>query len=100
MIAEIQCLPTPAGTEEDRYAHVDAAIAVVEASGLRWEVGPLGTSFEGPPEAVWSTLRAAHEACLSAGARSVVTIIKVYEGAEEGPDTGAAIDDLVGKFRP
>jgi len=100
MIAEIQCLPTPAGTAEDHYAHVDAAIAVIAAAGLTFEVGPLGTSFEGPPDAVWATLRAAHEACLTAGATSVVTVVKVAEGGADGADTGATIDDLVAKHRP
>ena len=59
MIAEIQCLPSPAGTDDARYAHVDAAIAALRASGLRTEVGPLGTSIEGPPDAVWAAVRAA-----------------------------------------
>ena len=53
MIAEIQCLPQPLGTSDDRYAHVDAAIAVIEASGVAYEVGALGTTLEGPPDQVW-----------------------------------------------
>lgn len=100
MIAEIQCLPTPAGTAESRYAHVDAAIAVLRASGLRMEVGPLGTSVEGPPDEVWPLLRAAHEACIEAGATGVVTVVKVAEGAADGPDSGPGIDDLVSAHRP
>ena len=100
MIAEIQCLPKPVGTPADRYAHVDAAIAVISGAGLRYEVGPLGTSFEGPPDVVWGVLRAAHEAGLRAGAESVVTIVKVAEGGADGADTGPAIDDLIAKHRP
>lgn len=100
MIAEIQCLPTPAGNGQSRYAHVDAAIAVVAESGLRHEVGPLGTSFEGPPDAVWTVLRSAHEATLAAGAEGVVSVMKVAEGGAGGSDSGPGIDDLVGKFRP
>ena len=96
MIAEIQVLPTPAGTTGSDYAHVDAAIEVIEQSGLHYEVGPLGTSFEGSPADVWRVLRAAHEATLSAGADSVVTIVKLAEGDR---DQGPAIDDLIGKFR-
>ncbi len=96
MIAEIQVLPTPAGTADSTYAHVDAAIAVIEQSGLPFEVGPLGTSFEGLPVQVWSVLRAAHDATIAAGARSVVTVVKLAEGASDG---GPNIDDLVGKFR-
>lgn len=97
MIAEIQVLPTPAGTAEETFAHVDAAIAVIEGCGLRYEVGPLGTSLEGPPDEVWRALRAAHEATIAAGASSVVTVVKL---AESTGDAGPAIDDLVGKFRP
>jgi len=99
VIAEIQCLPTPAGTDEHRYAHVDAAIAVIEASGLHWEVGPLGTSVEGPPDALWAVVRRAHEAGLAAGADGVVSVIKVAEAGADGADTGPSIADLVEKFR-
>ena len=45
MLMEIQCLARPVGTPEDRYKHVDAAIAVVQASGLRYEVGALKEEF-------------------------------------------------------
>lgn len=97
MIVEIQCLPSPAGPTADPYRHIEAAIAVVEASGLKFEVGALGTTFEGDPEAVWMVARRAHEACLVAGAHSVVTVLKVYEAAPALPS--ATIDSLTGKFR-
>lgn len=97
MIIEIQCLPNPPGTAERRYAHVEAAIAVVQASGIKYEVGALGTTIEGEPDDAWRVARAAHEACLRAGATSVVTVIKVAETASAANRVG--IDDLVGKFR-
>jgi uncharacterized protein YqgV (UPF0045/DUF77 family) len=100
MIAEIQVLPTPAGTPDDRYAHVDAAIHVLVSTGLRHEVGALGTTLEGPPDLVWAALRAAHEATTAAGATGVITVIKVAEGVADGPDSGPRIDDLVGPYRP
>ena len=53
MIAEIQVAPSPPGTAEDPHAHVEAAIAVIQASGLRYEVGALGTTLEGDADAVW-----------------------------------------------
>ena len=68
VIAEIQVAPSPPGTADDPHAHVEAAIAVIEASGLRYEVGALGTTLEGEADEVWATLRAAHEAMLAAGA--------------------------------
>ncbi len=99
MIAEIQVLPTPAGTTDDRYAHVHAAIEVARASGVRAEVGPLGTSVEGSPDELWPLLRAMHEATLAAGATSVVTVLKLAEGAVAGPDSGPGIDDLTDRYR-
>jgi len=97
MIAEVQVLPTPPGTAGDRYAHVDAAIAAIAASGLPYEVGPLGTWLEGPPDAVWQAVRAAHEAALAAGAASVVTVVKLAEGTGDDAPTAAG---LIAPHRP
>lgn len=83
MIAEIQVVPTPMGTAQDRWAHVDAAIAVIACSGLAYEVGPLGTNIEGDPDVVWAILRRAHEATLAHGATSVVTVIKVLQTGDD-----------------
>lgn len=96
MIAEIQVIPRPAGTADDRYKHVDAAIAVIQASGLHYEVHGLGTVVEGPPEKIWPLLQAVHQATLEAGAERTLSIIKVSGSAQAG---GPRVDDLVRKFR-
>lgn len=92
MIAEIQCLPNPAGRPDDPHAHVEAAIAVIAGSGLHYEVGPLGSTFEGEPDAVWDVLRRAHEATLAAGAESAIAVIKLA-------DAQKSMDELTRKFR-
>ncbi len=97
MIAEIQCLPRPAGTPEDPYKHIEAAIKVVQDSGLKFEVGALGTTFEGEPDRVWAVIRGVHEACIIAGADGLVSVIKVSETAPTL--TGSTISSLTGKFR-
>jgi uncharacterized protein YqgV (UPF0045/DUF77 family) len=97
MIVEIQCLARPAGTEDNRYKHIEAAIAQVQGSGLKYEVGALGTTIEGPPGEVWPLLRRVHEATLRSGADGCVTIIKVSEAREPAAQVG--IEDLTGKFR-
>ena len=97
MIAEIQVLPRPAGTTENRYAHVDAAIAVIARSGLSYEVGAMGTTIEGAPDAVWALLRAVHQATLDAGADGCLSVIKVSGAAD---DAGPSVQDLVAKHRP
>jgi uncharacterized protein (TIGR00106 family) len=96
MIAEIQVIPRPAGTTTDRYKHVDAAIAVIQASGLKYEVHGMGTVIEGPPEKVWLVMQAVHQATLEAGAERTLSIIKVSSGAAPG---GPRVEDLVRKFR-
>lgn len=95
MIAEIHVSPSPAGTPDDRYRNVEAAIAVVQASGLHHEVGALGTTFEGDADTVWATLRAAHDAVLAAGADGVITSIRIADRTGD-PNT---MDGLTGKFR-
>lgn len=96
MIAELQVLPRPSGTADDPHAHVEAAIAVLGASGLHHEISALGTTLEGPPDAVWAALRAAHEATLAAGAEFTISVVKLAEGAG---DLGPTMDRLTAKFR-
>ena len=96
MLAEIQVSPRPSGTPDARYAYVDAAIAVIQASGLTYEVGAMGTFVEGSPDEVWALLRAVHEATIAAGADGVQSNIKVSQGAD---DAGPTIADLVTPFR-
>ena len=92
MIAEIQVAPSPAGTPEDPHAYVEAAVRVIQASGLRHEVGALGTTLEGDDDAVWATLRAAHEAMLAAGASTGISHVKIAS-------VGRTMESLTAKFR-
>ena len=92
MIAEIQVAPSPAGTPDDPHAHVEAAIAVIRDSGLRYEVSALGTTLEGDDDAVWATLRAAHEAVLAAGASSGISHVKIAS-------VDRTMESLTHKFR-
>ncbi len=92
VIAEIQVAPSPPGTPDDPHAHVEAAIAVIKASGLRSEVGALGTTLEGDADTVWATLRAAHEAMLAAGATAGISHLKVAT-------VDRTMDSLTAKFR-
>jgi uncharacterized protein YqgV (UPF0045/DUF77 family) len=97
MLVEIQCLPTPRGTPDSPYKHIEAAIALIQASGLKYEVDALGTTIEGEPDELWPLLRSVHEACITAGAESVVSIVKFAQAAPGRP--ASTIDSLTGKFR-
>ena len=84
--------PSPPGTAEDPHAFVEAAIAVIRASGLRSEVGALGTTLEGDADSVWATLRAAHEAMIEAGATAGISHVKIAS-------VDRTMDSLTHKFR-
>jgi uncharacterized protein YqgV (UPF0045/DUF77 family) len=79
MKVDIQCLPFPPGTPENRFAHIEAAIKAIQESGLKYTTGSLGTTLEGEPDQVWPLLRKVHEACLESGASGLVSIIKVEQ---------------------
>ncbi len=87
----VQVLPLT----EDALPIVDRAIQVIQASGVKYEVGPLETTLEGEDlDELLAVARAAHRACLAAGADRVVTIIKIAEARE-----GTSIAGKVGKYR-
>jgi uncharacterized protein (TIGR00106 family) len=96
MIAEIQVVPKPSGNETARYYFVERALDVIKASGLKYEVGALGTTIEGEPAAVWSLLQQIHRAPLDAGADSILTYIKISDH-EDRPVT---MEELTGPHRP
>ena len=92
MIVEIQVAPKSSGTEDNEYAFVDAAIAILKESGLHHEVGALGTTFEGDADIAWTVIRRMVEETLASGADSTLAHIKV---AYIAPD----MSSLTSKFR-
>ena len=96
MILDIEVLPRPVGTAAQQYAHVEAAIAVIQNSGLHYEVHALGTTVEGDPTAIWDLARRIHEATLQSGADGVVTVAKFQQSRTDNPPTMAS---LTAKFR-
>ena len=80
---------------EDIYPVVDKAIAAIQASGVKYEVGPLETTLEGDDlDQLLEVAKSAHRACFKAGAKRVVTIIKIAEAVE-----GTSIEEKTSKYR-
>jgi uncharacterized protein YqgV (UPF0045/DUF77 family) len=96
VIAEIHCAPNPPGNDESQYAHIKAAIALAQESGLKYEVGALGTTIEGAPDDVWTLLRRMHESTLESGAQSIITNIRF---AQRAGDDEPRMDALVAPYR-
>ena len=88
---EIQVLPSTGG---DVYSIVDRAIGVIQESGLKYEVGALGTTVDGDLDSCLDAAKAAHRACFVDGVAGVVTIIKIGEAVG-----GSTIAAKVAKFR-
>jgi uncharacterized protein YqgV (UPF0045/DUF77 family) len=97
VIVDIEVIPQPLGTLDNRYAYVEAAIALAQESGLHYEVNALGSTIEGPADEVWPLARRMHDACLLAGADSVITVCKFAEHADKSDEP--TIDGLTRKFR-
>jgi uncharacterized protein YqgV (UPF0045/DUF77 family) len=76
------------------YAAVDAAIAVVAKSGLRYHVSPMETTVEGGYDQVMSVIKEAQEAVINVGASNVFTLIKV----DYNPN-GSSIDEKLANYR-
>jgi len=80
---------------DDVYAVVDKAIEAIQASGVKYEVGPLETTLEGEDlDRLLEAAKSAHRACFEAGAGKVITIIKIADDLE-----GTTIEGKVGKYR-
>jgi uncharacterized protein YqgV (UPF0045/DUF77 family) len=86
----IQVLPLT----EDVFPIVDSAIAVIAASGVKYEVGAMETVMEGTLDLLLEVAKQAHLVCLEAGADKVITIIKIGDSPQ-----GTTIDQKVGKYR-
>ncbi|WP_350168680.1 thiamine-binding protein [Ilumatobacter fluminis] len=80
-LMNIQIIPK-AETPDDVYPAVESAIALVQDSGLGYEVGALGTTVEGEIDELFDLARRMNETIVAGGCRSVISQIRVYLGRE------------------
>jgi uncharacterized protein YqgV (UPF0045/DUF77 family) len=79
---------------DDPIPVVDKAIEVVQQSGVKYLVCPHETVMEGDLDQLLEIVKAGHRACFAAGAKQVVTLVKLVESIE-----GSSIDGLLDKYR-
>lgn len=76
MIAQLSVYPIGEGTSLGRF--VRKGIAVIKASGYKYEVGGMSTSIEVPDlDALFELVKAVHAAHLDEGAKRLVVELKV-----------------------
>ena len=71
----IQVIPI---NTESAYAHIDNAIAVIQSSGLSYEVTPFSTVVEGSLEALQNLILAIQTALFEQGLEEVILNIQFH----------------------
>lgn len=90
----LQILPAGLPDKAATYAAVDAAIAVIAASGLSYTVCPMETTIEGDYDAIMAVIKQAQEAVIAAGASKAFTYVKI-----DFDPRGSTIDEKIAKYR-
>lgn len=91
-LVSIQILPRTRGGE-DVIPYVDKAIAIIDAAGVPYRVGPLETTMEGDLAELLDIIRRMNEAMVDEGCQSVISQVKIAYY----PD-GISIRQLTGKY--
>ena len=91
IIAAFQVLPTGV---DDLYGCVDAAIEVVQNSGLPYDVSSFETTIEGEYDEIMEVVKRAQTACFDYGADSVICNIKIANSP-----AGTTIAAHIGQYR-
>ena len=90
----IQVLPKVLEQEETRRI-VDAVIAYIASTGVRYVVGPFETTLEGEFNQLMDIVKGCCRVCVEAGSPGVMSYVKIsYQ-----PGGVWTIDDKTGKYR-
>jgi len=82
-VVEISVAPLGTGSlSVSRY--VAACVEIVAASGLTYQLNPMGTVIEGDIDAIFTVLRKMHEVPFGKGAERVSTLIKIDDRRDQG----------------
>ncbi|MBN1503635.1 MAG: MTH1187 family thiamine-binding protein [Candidatus Eisenbacteria bacterium] len=75
-VCEISVVPVGTASASVSEFVVEAQ-HVIRKSGLKFQLGPMGTSCEGDVEDLLRVAKEVHEACFKMGAKRVLTSIKI-----------------------
>jgi uncharacterized protein (TIGR00106 family) len=88
----IQVLPR--SSTKGTYELVDAAIELIQKSGLKYRVCPFETVIEGQYDEVMALVKDIHETVYNAGAEEMITNIKIQTRHNQD----VFIDDKMNKY--
>ncbi|WP_026582268.1 thiamine-binding protein [Bacillus sp. J33] len=93
-LVSIQIIPKTKNGE-NVIPYVDEAIAVIQKSGVKYEVHPLETTMEGDLEHLLKIIADMNAKMIEIGSSNVISQVKIlYQ------PTGIEMNDLTEKYRP
>ena len=96
MIAQLSVYPIGEGTSLGRF--VRKGVAVIEASGLAYEVGGMSTSVEAPDlDTVFDLIKKVHAAHVAEGAERVVIDLKIDDRRDKRATIASKKKSVTGK---
>lgn len=96
LIAEFSIVPVGAGMSLSPF--VAECLRIVQGSGLKHQLTPMGTILEGDGEKVMNTIMACHSRVLQMSER-VVTSIKIDDRRDRPSDMGHKVRSVEEKLR-
>ena len=99
LIAELVVVPIGTG-KTGLSDYVSRAVQVVKEAGVEYQLHPMGTVFEANDfETVFKITKAAHEAVIKAGAKRVLTTLRVDERLDQPRSMAERVERVTAKVR-
>jgi uncharacterized protein (TIGR00106 family) len=100
-MAVVEISVAPLGTSSPGVSsYVAACVEIVAASGLSYQLTPMGTVIEGDIDEIFSVLRKMHEVPFGQGAERVSTLIKIDDRRDHGRhDLQGKVDSVLNKLK-
>ncbi len=84
----------PIVDQKEVYPIVDRVIDLIAASGVKYTVGPMETTMEGPLDELLDIVKKAQAICATAGAERVLSVVKIDYSTR-----GVTIEEKMGKYK-
>lgn len=99
-MAIVEVSVVPLGTAKTSVSdEVAGAVAVLQASGLSYELTAMGTIIYGDLDKILATVRAMHESCFLRGVQRVVTQIKIDDRRDRASTPGDKVRSVAEKLK-
>jgi len=97
----VELAVTPLGTAESGLSdYIARAVKEVKKAGVKYQLHPMGTVFEAPDlETAFRVTKAAHQAVIEAGAKRVLTTLRVDERLDKSQTMEERVERVRAKIK-